>query len=118
MTQHEHDRDDEPASPRPDRLEGQASSHTEEPFEEPDEEPQPSSQPDRSDPRTDDEPPDRRSDPTLDRTTGNPGGPPPTDREALDAWSRQELLEHADDIGIEVPSDASHDDLVDRIHDA
>ncbi len=89
-----------------------------EPFEEPGtshEQAQPP-QERQEDPRTDEAPPRRRADDGLDRRTGNPtSGPPGTDREQLEAWTRAELASHAEDLGLEIHRDDERADLIQRI---
>lgn len=58
---------------------------------------------------------ERPTDPSLRRRVGDPGGPPPPDEEALQEWTRAELLQHAEALGLELDPGQPREDLLEAI---
>lgn len=58
---------------------------------------------------------DRSTDPSLERQVGDPGGPPPPDEEAIQDWTRAELLQHAEALGLEVDPGQPRETLIETI---
>lgn len=58
---------------------------------------------------------ERATDPSLDRRVGDPGGPPPPDEDAIQDWTRAELLQHAEAIGVEVDPGRPREEIIEAI---
>ncbi len=58
---------------------------------------------------------DRTTDPSLERRVGDPGGPPPPDEAAIRDWSRAELLQHAEALGLELDPGQPREALIEAI---